>query len=55
MNGMNEAITSLPFYAGISFGIFSRAMEIDSKNSDEFFAQPKRKVTEIFSVVKGKG
>lgn len=37
MNGMNEAITSLPFCAGISFGMFSRAMEIDSESKDDFY------------------
>ena len=35
MNEMNEAITSFPFYAGISFGIFSRAMIFFLCNSSQ--------------------
>lgn len=58
MNGMNEAITSLPFCAGISFGMFSRAMEIDSESEDDFYfiwTQKKGKVTEIFCQFEGQG
>lgn len=39
MNGMNEAITLLPFGSRISIGIFSRTVAIDS-DVEIFFLFP---------------